>query len=402
MANLAFISDRTDGLGERLRALTNAIYLADRYNGRMFYEWKNRQGQQAKYNSIDEESHVFSREFIDAYSFSVNLHEVSMLDQVDLLDLANQACGMSLIDNVKIRVPQTPLYRYVPELKDHYKSKGFKAAFDKIQFSNRICGYIRHALGTSFPKDAIALHLRAGDIIYGGYNNYARFCGKAIPWEVADAIIGQIRSEGRNVILFGQDALLLSYFAAKHQAFLATTFLDSDANAAIEVAIQEIFLMSRCSCIFAGSSGFALLASSLAGEIHRQISRLEISPIATILSLLPHRPDQAISVEQRVFSLRWLIGMYGHALPPQDLLEVAQHGLSLLTDDLFFVLVKASALNALGFDGEASKLIAFALSAYSASELTRILSPSAFGKPESRAHLLGPLIPQIPPCMLRS
>lgn len=397
MAISTFISDRPDGLGERLRALANAIYLAKRYSGRMFYEWKNREGWQKEYNSIEEESYVFSHEFICSHSFSKNFREVSILKEVDLAEFAKQSYGASLPDSIKIRVHQTPLYRYIPELKEHYKRGGFKLAFENIQFSNKISECIDYAKSACLPANAIAIHLRAGDIIYGRYNTSARFCGKGTPWEIADSIIGRIKSEGGNVVLFGQDTSLLHYLAAKHNAYLASSFLDSESKTSLEIAIQEIFLMSRCSRILAGSSGFALLASSLAGEIHQRIPQNEIPSAATILKCQSHELDQSISVEQRVFSLRWLIGMHGHALSSDELLEAAQHGLSLLPNDLFFILTKASALSALGSASEASKLIDWVLSSYSVSALTRMFSPSAFGKPESQAHLLSPLMPQIPP-----
>jgi hypothetical protein len=405
MATSAFVSDRTDGLGERLRALTNAIYLANRYNARMFYEWKNRQGGTRIFHSIEEEFNVFSQDFIDLHSYSTNEAELSRLDHVvELGDFCKQGGYLCLSENLRIRVNQSPVYRYIPETKAHYVHGGFKEAFSKVRFCNQISERIDYAQKAVLPEKATAFHLRAGDIIYGNgtLNKSARFCGKGIPWEIADLIIGRIRSEGGNVVLFGQDTSLLSYLAAKHHAYLATAFLDPDAKTSIEIAIQEILLMSRCARILAGSSGFAFLSSSLAGETHQPISRLEISPVATVLSRLSHQLDQSISVEQRVFSLRWVIGMHGHELSPKELLEVAHHGLSLLPNDLFFILTKASALNALDLASEASKIITFALSSYSVPELTRMLSPSAFGKPASHAHLLSLLTPQIPRSILEN
>lgn len=400
MATSAFISDRTDGLGERLRALTNAIYLASKYNARMFYEWKNRQSGARVFHSIEEEVDVFSPEFIDSHSYSANEIKLSQLDHVTQLgDLCKHGGYLSLSENHRIRVDQNPIYRHIPEIRCHYIQGGFKEAFSKIFFSNRISERILFAKEVALPEKATAIHLRAGDIIYGNgtLNKSARFCSKGIPWEIADSIIGQIRLEGRNVILFGQDTLLLSYLAAKHQAFLATNLLDSNAKSSIEIAIQEIFLMSRCSRILAGSSGFALLASSLAGEIHDPISRLATFPVVTVLRSLSHQLDDSISVEQQVFSLRWIIGIHGCALSPKELLEVAQHGLSLLPNDLFFFLTKASALSALGSASEVSSMIDSALSSYSASELRRMLSPSSFGKAESHVDILKPLLSRLQP-----
>ncbi len=68
----------------KLRALVNAIYLADRYDARIFYECRKREGWQKEFSSIDDEIYLFSREFIDKYSFSRNLHEVSILEHLSL------------------------------------------------------------------------------------------------------------------------------------------------------------------------------------------------------------------------------------------------------------------------------------------------------------------------------
>lgn len=400
MSASAFISDRTDGLGERLRSLTNAIYLANKYDARIFYEWNNRKGRQREYNSIDNEDQVFSREFINAHSSFINESKILNLKKMDFDDFVNLDDHGRLSNIFRISVHQTPLYRYIPEIKEHYVTDGFAAAFQQICFIDQIEKFINHAKSCFLPANATAVHLRAGDIVYGTYNNCARFCGKAMPWQIADAIISEIKSRGDKVVLFGQDGSLLAYLADKHQVCLATSLLGSEAKGPVEMAMQEMVLMSRCSRIVSGSSGFALLASSLAGEIHTNISKLIVSPVEVILSSMSRQVDSGISTEQQIFSLRWLIGMYGHSLPPHELLNVAQCGLALMPDDLFLLVTKASAMNALGFLDDTRKLVSGILSSYSVSELKRIFSPSAFGKPESRAYLIDPILPQIPPSIL--
>lgn len=340
MTAIAFVSNRTDGLGERLRSIVNALYLTHRFSGQFVFDWAVKTGGQAAFHSICELHDIFSDEFIQSH---YALHYASLLDQaveVQVEQLQALTDSSFLSEWHKVFVPQMPIYRYLPSLRSDIANGGFLNSFNAIGFSEQARSVISSVKAMSLPSDLLAVHLRAGDIMYGSFRLNARFCRKAIPYQLADSLLESFAATKQQVILFGQDNNLISYLAAKHGVLVASTLLNDLSSNSAHQALAEIILMSKCKQIIAGSSGFAILASSLAGEtlvpINDYLSTSDISPILNTLGMTV---DRRISVEQQIFSLRWMIGFHASTLSVTQLEELCLAGLDLAPDDSFFTTV---------------------------------------------------------------
>ncbi|CAM2780369.1 hypothetical protein [Helicobacter burdigaliensis] len=76
---MKFLALRDDGLGERLRAILNAMYLAKRLRGEFGFLWKDHSQKTKKFHStlaknglagisMESQERIFSQEFISRFS----------------------------------------------------------------------------------------------------------------------------------------------------------------------------------------------------------------------------------------------------------------------------------------------------------------------------------------------
>ena len=106
----------------------------------------------------------------------------------------------------------------------------------------------------------MAIHLRSGDIVYDKYRFMDRFHVKVVPFYVLDALIKKYQQDEYDVILFSQEREASQFIRDKYNVLLSSDLMDSNYNS-VQKALFDIVLMSRCSEIVRGVSGFAILAS---------------------------------------------------------------------------------------------------------------------------------------------
>lgn len=392
MANIYFIADRTDGLGERLRAILNAAFLSQRFGGEFFFDWRLRLGRQAAFNAVCDVEGFFHPQFVRNHLLSHNQKILCGIDEVPLDHLEKYKDLSGNARPVKFKVNQAPIYRYVPGLKADLMKAGLMRTFKSFRFSDTIQTAINSATSITLPLNPIAVHLRAGDIVYGIYSKYARFCGKAIPYQIAEEIVNKITSRGEVVLLFGQDSSIVDYISDKYGAIPASSLISTTHYNSTQVALAEIILMSRCRAIVSGGSGFASLASSLAGDISLSLHRTLDHLPDIVLRSLDSEVERRISLEQQIFSLRWVIGNYATSLSSDSLRKVCQAGLQLAPSDVFFSYVLASCLIDEGYYAWAGKVLyPFQASRRAFTSEDHFLQSNAYGSRQTAARILPPL-----------
>ena len=70
--SIYFVATRKDGLGERLRALINAIILSKKFSCEFKFTWPMRSAKQALFNVMGSPSDLFSKDFVDDHLISDN------------------------------------------------------------------------------------------------------------------------------------------------------------------------------------------------------------------------------------------------------------------------------------------------------------------------------------------
>ncbi|RZJ40594.1 MAG: hypothetical protein EON87_17820 [Brevundimonas sp.] len=137
-----------------------------------------------------------------------------------------------------------------------------RSIFKSLPFAPGLETAVAAAAGAALPGNVTAVHLRAGDIVYGDWRFSTGIADKVICMPVADLLIQRLLAEGARVLLFAQDQMVAERYAGRKGVVIAADLADSHWCPA-QQALFEITLMGRAGRIIAGSSGFARLAAEL-------------------------------------------------------------------------------------------------------------------------------------------
>lgn len=141
-------------------------------------------------------------------------------------------------------------------------SGAYRDIFHALPFVANLRRAIAAATDVPLLDGTVALHLRAGDIIYGAHRFHVANADKVVCAPVADRVIEDLTSQGCSVLLFSQDPAIGQRYRANARVLLAGD-MAADFSTSTERALFEIALMSRAERLFAGSSGFARIAAEL-------------------------------------------------------------------------------------------------------------------------------------------
>lgn len=282
-----FIAQNTDGFGERLKAMMNAMLMARTFDGHFYFNWEPLQGTPdfLKSQSVDIRENTFSPEFIEKHHLdkekltSINIGEFQALAQDETFE-----SKIRNYDGVVIRQNLANFQRTALSARKVNVQVEYPGIFESIVFSEPLARVKDLADRVDLATNTVAIHLRAGDVVYGAARTVGRFAPKSIPFPLVIDFIGQGKASGRDFLVFGQDEEFLTHLKQAFEVKLARDYLHDFT--ATEAALFEICLMSRCREIYAGTSGFASVAS-----------RRGQSPISSLYSCF--EPEQAREIIHR-------------------------------------------------------------------------------------------------------
>lgn len=257
-----FVLDKKDGFGERLRGLVNAFILQEMYGGEVRFTWHQLGKELSKFHDINPASETFSDAFVKRHLITRN--------QCDALDLSPLPEAVEKIrrgeKNVAAQVVQNPLDRQIrDQVVDLDLLEMGRRAFRKIEFSPPLKTIWDRAQEAKLPENPVAIHIRAGDVVYSTYRFSDDFRVKVICYPLIEHLIGEIKAAGGTPVLFGQDSALQGWLADRHAIRLASETWAAMNLSSLELAVFELGLISRCQRIICGNSGFPLLAAQAAG-----------------------------------------------------------------------------------------------------------------------------------------
>lgn len=292
-----FISSRNDGFGERLKALMNTIYIAKKTGGHARFVWEVMPESMARDHSVISAEETFSPTYLE--NFRIKYKDFKNLKIKHLSQEARSiAADMPQSPGVDaILVGQGSLINQAPTLMRKFDlSMGQLSAFRSIEFSDELEKARRAAYDLEIPEKTIAVHLRAGDIVYGRYRFMDRYTSKVVPSPLAIDIVKNYERAGIGTLIFGQDEVLCKLLKDRFGARLASEIGDSFDFSETQKALFEITLMSRAQAIYAGSSGFAVSAA--------RISNASLRDPYTV-----YAPDQAVEIIKRSLQGEFLDGV---------------------------------------------------------------------------------------------
>lgn len=247
-----FFSNRSDGLGQRLWAMINAFVLSNKIGGAFSFHWPTDQIHGLQDHAISEVHEIFSGTFIKEFHKAPPTQWVSIADEEFRSNLETPLVGNFLSEPISIKTR-------LPYFEITYRD--YQRAISEIGFSDRINSAIRAVDDFDLANNSIAVHMRAGDIVYGKYRFDDRFTSKVVSFPLIEYEIDAARKDDREILIFGQDKKLCDHLT---QAYgLTHPYYSEEPDLQ---AVFEIFLMSRCHTIYCGHSGFAQLAASIGGS----------------------------------------------------------------------------------------------------------------------------------------
>ncbi len=323
-----FIAKRTDGLGERLRAILNAFALSELYGARFGFYWDddkfNKEG-----HAIDSIEKVFSSNFIDAYHIDQDVAESAK----PLHKVLFSGSGVFYCD----QVVEEAVFESEPHRYGDFKAK-LSESFWKIGFSESIELAINAAMRVKLPESCVAIHLRAGDVIYGGLRSNISSISKAISYPSVENLVNGFLEERGNVLLAGQDLAVISLLSQQAQV-TSIERLHPESFGRVESAIFDAIVMSRAESVYAGSSGFAVLSSIVGGipllNPERIVDQAEVCDLV-VRSVTSTEISPDVPKEQVGFACKKALVLGFLVLERKDFDLLCDKGLSADPDNVVF------------------------------------------------------------------
>ena len=259
-----FLAARTDGFGARLRAVVNAISLAKVLDEDFLIYWPAKNGV---FHGVPSAEATFSPLFVARYCLDPKTVTTSFLKSryLPFRECKNKESLLKAshiqVENYLSKNRYFDQYPYLSEIVD---ANVFSAAFASIAFNQYLEAARSLALSIPFNAPVAAVHLRASDVIYSRLQHINLFQDKVVPYPLAQAVANQLKSQGKIVILFGEDEPLCRYLAQQCDCLLASDLASKDFDRN-QLAFFDIVLMSRAKEIYAGTSNFSQLAAVVGG-----------------------------------------------------------------------------------------------------------------------------------------
>jgi chondroitin synthase len=333
-----FLAQRTDGFGERLRALLNAKALADYYSSEFKFDWKLMYHGGRDMNAVASKELTFSDSFIEDY-------------HVDVINITDQSIGrvddyeqtLSHEDDNYFDVTQNTNLSKIPFLKQVFSEINLADVFLSIKFSEELDHAINAANHVYFDKDSIAIHLRAGDIIFGKAGYTDRYVNKVIPYTLAIMFIKMFHEQGNNIVLFGQDNEFCQFLVKEYNVTYADSLCPKSYTKE-QRCLFDIVLMSKCTKVIAGSSGFSILACNI-GNIKRSDPKSILSKKESVLSTIKMLKETSDDVKKHYkqisFTCNWAISNGRDFIEDKDFNFLVNLGFENDPSNYLFVFLKA-------------------------------------------------------------
>lgn len=271
MDEKVIIANRFDGLGERLIALLNAMYLSNICQVNFKFIWNAMDetnpdiaGNHIIFPSVPIKESFFNQDFIEKYFFAnykedcfdhiLWWHKNNNIKEV----IKRLFCEKSIIQcNLAI-----PIGTYFKDIECQEYRKKIKEMWNSISFSEEINEAIEYAnqISEELHKYSV-LHIRGGDIVYRNDLLYL-LTSIALPVHLAIEIVKAYRK--KKIIIMGNDIELNNSLKDKFNrgyVYTSQNFLYKKNFNPTQKAIFDIIVMSKSKKIyFSGHSGFSNLA----------------------------------------------------------------------------------------------------------------------------------------------
>lgn len=268
------VTRRSDGLGERLNAMLNGLRLADLLDVEFRFAWPSTLSTN-RHHAIGDPHDLFSAEFLDRHLETDPDAEGYPLPTGTSNDLASLRAQLQDVNG--LHAPHRPLSTMIDPVAVPEVTRGLSTEFAKLEWTPHVQSAIDLARGIDLGTAPVGIHLRAGDNLYGTYGRWARYTEKVMSAPVARALTERYAAEGRQVIVFGQDAEIIKELCSSTAAQSAADLHPDREWSTTAIAMFDLALLARCELIISGNSGFAYQAAAISDNTVMEYMKL-LSP----------------------------------------------------------------------------------------------------------------------------
>ncbi|MFG5098547.1 hypothetical protein O8I71_07625, partial [Campylobacter lari] len=282
---LLFIAARNDGLGARLSALLNAIYLSDKFGCKFGFVWKYRSFPTKNTNSIKvpfivDEKYMFTKDFIEKYSYT-NILNTNGGNLVAYMDLGKFNINNRNINRLMLKpymekwgwfTPFGYCYNLFENITQKEYFEGLRKSFKKIFFHDKIMNSMKVAKSyKSFfaNKRLVNIHIRSSELIYTQHKHFLMdhvAVKHLVTIEMVMYIIEQELDSNSIILLCGDDFNLLSIlerFYNKKNIIILSRISEKYNFSELELLFFELKLRSYSEKIYSTKSAFGILPYSM-------------------------------------------------------------------------------------------------------------------------------------------
>jgi hypothetical protein len=353
------VAARRDGLGERLNAILNGLWLAEKFNADFRFVWSEDMNgpAQSKDHAIVAAEEFFADSFIRQYM--INSFDRGQYPELKGVNLTIDQARGSLIPLKGWQAPRLGLKEIFWAGDNNTTEFSLQAVFDRIEFHPDIRQAIESARAVELSERTVGFHLRSGDVFYGPYRKWLHYTYKGITLPVAKAMIVEALRKGKGVLIFGQDKEVIRYLCAQYGVLSVDQVQTGKFKSDAAQAMYELVLMSRCQEIYAGSSGFAKQASWISGTKLLKPSDVLAGQDTTQISLDDLTANASMYEPLQAAFAYWYAYFYGRkkrSLAEAD--AMLRAAMSFDSDNELYPLVLAAHYFEAGQDAEAEVLLA--------------------------------------------
>lgn len=350
--DMVFYASRTDGMGERLKALIHAMVLAEHYDCDFKFTWNNPPYLDDTH-AVSDADETFATAFLGKHLVESVPKDLYKLERkVDFYD-------PDLIKKNAIQVNQNSPFKIIPELSNSIPLSAYRDAFKKMAFSEEVSKAILLAHNVELSSSSVSIHLRSGDIIYGRYRYDDRYTNKVISFAQADYMMSELSASETSIVVFGQTPSVCRYLANKYNAIYMGDDPQVQKLSALQLAVFDMVLMSRTQKIFAGNSGFSQFAE-LIGEavICSPLEEFNGNSMAShIESLLFSNGEEQFDSYQLAFNSWHCFYNYNNVIGATRSIDLLQKAVEKDSGNLFYKLALSTVYFSEGKITEAERLI---------------------------------------------
>jgi hypothetical protein len=258
-------SRRSDQLGGRLNAMINAMRIADAFGFEFRFIWPR-----SADTSINDPAQLFNQAFLDKFEISRNeLKGRPVLPEHKLISLSEYDARQwlkSMGSNACVEA-ENPFGIACLSLEsaDIVRST-FIECFQRINWSTAAHALFNNLTTWRGGDDLAAVHVRAGDIVTGGWR-HAMHYEKYTPLPYVNLAIEQLMQGGaKQVLVVSDNSHLLAWLCQRYEVVITASEIIPHYGELPESlkSLADIVLLSRCRIIVGPpSSAFSLLAANL-------------------------------------------------------------------------------------------------------------------------------------------